>query len=214
MAVNADWPRRLPGGEAGLIHNMRFLFVGFAVILGGMALLLAMFWFHMSTMAQVSGLTEGPSPKTRAAIRMRDAAESRTFGLFTLIATPDVFDRIELRESLSGQASAFIAARERLADIEMTRAEEAALNRLLDHAKASQPVIDGALSMAERAGWSPDLRPRMLAAITAFRNVQEAADTFVRTVRNATRERRATLEARKATESRTIAVLGATVFLV
>ena len=193
--------------------NTKILAAGFAVILTGMAGLVALFIFHISTIATEDRLNAELLKKQSAAYKMRDAAEGRVITVFEILAEDDYFARDALRQNMAAQAGEFIAARSTLHVEMMSQAERQALDRIIEAVRLTQPQITRVVDLAVEEQWSPAVHDDLIASLKYSRKVQEALNAFVVEVEASTEKRFAEIATLRAREMKVIPILGMAVFI-
>lgn len=197
---------------SGMNKNTKILTMGFAAILAGMAGLVALFIFHVSTISKEDRLNADLMEKNLAAYKMRDAAEKRSFGLFQLIALDDYFERDELRQKMGGYAARFADELSRLNLEALSDGERQALANILETVRETRPVVEDAMDLAVEEQWSPAVQEKIEASIFHFIRVHEALNVFVAEVEAETAIRRDEIETLREREMKVIPALGVLLF--
>lgn len=199
---------------SGMNKNTKILTAGFVAILAGMAGLVALFIFHISTISTEDRLNADLMEKNFAAYKMRDAAEKRLFSLFRIIAIDDYFERDELRQKMLEYAGDFIAARARISVDRLNDGEHRALENILEAVRASQPVIEGAVDLAVEDQWSPEVQAKVIASTQQYSKLHNALNVFVAEVEAATAQRHGEIATLREREMKVIPSLGVILFFV
>ncbi|MFC1674122.1 glutamine-hydrolyzing GMP synthase [Pseudomonadota bacterium] len=197
----------------GLNTNTKILVFGFGVILAGMAGLVALFFFHLSTIQKEDALAAELMEKNFAAYQMRQATEQRTFALFRVIAMDDYFERDALRESMAANAVDFIVAQERIDQKSLSPGERVAFDMIMARVKHARPVVDEAMDAAVDEQWSTNVQIKITRSLALFTEVHNAMNLFVAEVEAATARQRTALAVLRAREMKVIPALGIALFL-
>jgi len=193
-------------------QNTKILIAGFAVILLGMAGLVGLFTFHISTILKNDQVTADLMEKNFAAYQMRDAAEKRAFILFSATAVDDFFDREQLRQDMSAHAVRFIRAQKRINQDRLTAGEQIAFKNIMASVRVSQPSVEAAMDLVVEEKWNDQVQATVIQALTQYQNLHNALNTFVAEVETGTRSQRLNLEKLRTKEMQVIPVLGLFLF--
>lgn len=193
-------------------NNKRILMAGFAMILLGMAGVIALFVFHIQTIVEDDRANALHMTKQLAAYEMREAAGKRAFTLYRAIATPDFFDRDAIRQELDAYALNFWVAQNRIDPATLSPGEQAAFGLILKRVAASRPVVDDAMDQAVEDQWSPAVQDKNNRSLEMFMTVHEALTAFVNEVEAETRRRREESQTLRDREFRVIPTLAIFVF--
>jgi|GEM_PF-1676088 len=201
-------------GEGIMIRmqNTKILIAGFAVILLGMAGLVGLFFFHISTILKNDQVTANLMEKNFAAYQMRDAAEKRAFKLFSATALDDFFDREQLRQDMSTHASSFTIAQKRIDRESLSPGELAAFRKILTAVRLSQPNVEAAMDLVVEEKWNNEVQVRIIEALTHYQKLHNALNVFVAVVEEETNLQRQNLEKLRTKEMQVIPVLGLFLF--
>lgn len=198
----------MPGSN----KNTKLLMFGFAIILAGMAGMVALFVFHISTIIQQDRLDADLMKKNLAVYKMRDAAEKRPFALFQVITLDDYFARDAVRQQLAQYAAEFVDARDQINMDSLSAGERRALADILEAVRQTQPVVEDAMNQAVNDQWSPAVQTKFELALKSFTAVHNALNIFVAEVEAETATRRNELDRLRAREMKVIPSLGVVLF--
>lgn len=197
----------------GSDRNTKFLGIGFAVILAGMAGLVMLFFSHLKTTAADDLLNANLMAKHLAAYKMRDAAEKRSLALYRVIVLDDYFERDELRQMMAKYAADFIDARSQIDGNALQESERRALENILRSVRESQPALEDAMNQAVDDQWSPAVQNKMRVALEHFDDVHNALNVFVTVVEAETLSRRTEIEAQRSRATQFISTLAVLLFV-
>jgi PAS domain S-box-containing protein len=196
----------------GSKKNTKLLVLGFAVILTGMAGMVALFVFHISTIIKQDQLDADLVQKNLAVYKMRDAAEKRPFALFQVVTMDDYFERDAVRQKMSAYAAEFVDARAQITLDSLSDGERRALENILEAVRQTQPDVEDAMSQAVNDQWSPAVQSKFEDALKSFTAVHDALNVFVAEVETETATRRNELEELRIREMKVIPTLGVGLF--
>ncbi|HEY9081081.1 PAS domain S-box protein [Magnetovibrio sp.] len=194
------------------IQNTTILIAGFAVILLGMAGLVGLFFFHISTIQENDRINAELLEKNFALYQMRDSADKHTLSLFRVMALDDYFDRDQLRLEMNLHAANFIVAHQRMNMLSLSPRERTAFDRILSAARISQPSSEAAMDLAVENQSSADTQAHIAQALADYGKVHDALNTFIAEVEDETGKQRVNLEKLRTKEMQVIPVLGVFLF--
>ena len=187
--------------------------VGFGAIVLGMAAIVALFIFHVSTIRADDRLSEQLNDKNYAAYAMRAAAENRIVTLFKAIAIEDYFDRDSVRLELSAYAADFMKAQDRIDKDTLTPGERKAFDAILDAVRETQPVVEETMDLIVEEKWNSEIQLKLARSIQNYLLVHTALNAFVTEVEAETERRHQELSALRDRELKVIPSLGLGVFI-
>jgi len=193
-------------------QNTKILIAGFAVILLGMAGLVGLFFFHISTILKSDQVTADLMEKNFAAYQMRDAAEKRAFKLFRATALDDFFDREQLRQDMSAYATHFTLAQRRIDRESLSQEELTAFRKILTTVRLSQPNVEAAMDLVVEEKWNDEVQVRIIEAMTHYQKLHDALNVFVAVVEAKTHLQQENLAKLRTKEMKVIPVLGLFLF--
>lgn len=192
--------------------NTQILYVGFAIILLGMAAMVGVFLFHINTMIKSDQINDDLVAKNLAAYQMREAAEKRTFSLFRVISLEDFFDRDAVRQELNEYALEFYNAQNRIKQETLSPDEKTAFDNIMKTVRVARPTIDDAMDQAVEDQWSPEVQRKVEQSLRVFERVHGALNGFVNVVETETNRQRAELQKLRDREIEVIPSLGLFLF--
>lgn len=193
-------------------QNTKILIAGFAVILLGMAGLVGLFFFHISTILKNDRVTADLMEKNFAAYQMRDAAEKRAFKLFRATALDDFFEREQLRQDMSAHATSFTIAQKRIDRKSLSPRELSAFTKMLTAVRSTQPNVEAAMDLVVEEQWNAEVQARIIEALTHYQKLHDALNVFVAVVEAETNVQRQNIEKLRTKEMKVIPTLGLFLF--
>ena len=182
------------------------------MILLGMAGLVGLFFFHISTILKSDQVTADLMEKNFSAYQMRDAAEKRAFILFRATALDDFFEREQLRQDMSVHATHFTLAQRRIDRESLSQGELAAFSKILTTVRLSQPNVEAAMDLVVEEKWNNEVQVRIIEALTHYQKLHDALNVFVAVVEAKTHLQQENLAKLRTKEMKVIPVLGLFLF--
>lgn len=160
----------------------RTLLGGFAFILIGVGALVFLMFSLLGAMTDARRQNDVLNVKRETAFRMAEAIRNRNFSLAVVPTLEDYFDRDGEMQRFAKYARDFLEGRETLIAVGLDDAETAAFGTVTDKIRASQPVVEAAISTAVEDGDTPAVRDLVSDAWKTQTLALKALDAFVQTI--------------------------------